>query len=104
MIGSRGMAHLLTRARRVGRRLSDATGRPRIVGRLISAAASVWLLVATLPITIQASAGFPMAYDFNLYRGAATRWLAGGQFYPASQLVGNWHISDNAILYPPVIL
>ncbi len=98
------MAHLLTRARRVSLRLHDRTGRTRRIGRLTSAAASVWLLAVTLPTTIEASAGIPLGYDFALYRDATARWLAGGQFYPASQLAGHWHISDNAILYPPVIL
>jgi hypothetical protein len=104
MIGSRGIERPLTRARRIGLELGDRVGRPRTVGRLASAAASAWLLVATLPITIAASAGTRPAGDFLLYRDAAARWLAGGQFYPASQLAGHWTISGGAILYPPVTL
>lgn len=104
MIGSRGIAHPLTGAPRVGLRLDGRIGRPRTIGRLISAAASAWLLAATLPITIEASAGTRLAGDFSLYRDAAARWLAGGQFYPASQLAGHWTISGGAILYPPVTL
>ena len=104
MIGSPGIAHSLTRAPRVGPRLGDRTGRPRTIGRLISAAASAWLLAATLPITIAASGGTPLGGDFILYRDAAARWLAGGQFYPASQLAGHWMIAGGAILYPPVTL
>lgn len=106
MIGLRCRAHPLTRAPWVGLRLGARIGPRRTVGRLISAAASVWLLAFTLPVTIGASAASTRLAgdDFTLYRDAAARWLAGGQFYPASQLAGPWTISGGAILYPPVTL
>ena len=43
-------------------------------------------------------------HDFNLYVDAAARWLAGGPFYPESQLVGTFPDDGNAILYPPTAL
>ena len=77
-----------------------------MVGRLISAAAAAWLLALTLPVTIGIAAASPrlVGDDFTLYRDATVRWLAGGEFYPASQLAGPWTISTGAILYPPVTL
>jgi hypothetical protein len=42
--------------------------------------------------------------DFNLYRDAAQRWLAGGSFYPGAQLSGAYPLGMGSILYPPVAL
>jgi hypothetical protein len=106
MIGSRATAHLLIRAPRVGLGLHDQMRRLRTVGRLVSATASAWLLAITLPMTIGAASATTrlVGDDFALYRDAAARWLAGGQFYPPSQLAAPWTISGGAILYPPVSL
>jgi hypothetical protein len=90
----------------IGLRLGNPTGFGRTAGRLVSAAASAWLLAITLPVSIAiANASTrPVGDDFTLYRDAAERWLAGGQFYPASQLAGHWAIGQGGILYPPVTL
>lgn len=42
--------------------------------------------------------------DFELYRDAASRFLAGGPFYPAWQLAGPYGAEALPILYPPQIL
>jgi len=46
----------------------------------------------------------PFGVDYQLYRDATTRWLAGGGFYEAYQLAGPYDISAGDILYPPVAL
>ncbi len=91
---------------RLGFGLGDQIRRRKTVGRLVSASASLWLVALTLPITIGVSTAStrPAGDDFTLYRDATAGWLAGGQFYPASQLAGPWTISGGAILYPPVTL
>lgn len=78
----------------------------RLAGRLLAASASIWLLAVTLPITIGVAASTPrlVGDDFALYRSAAASWVAGGPFYPVTQLSGPWTIAGGAILYPPVIL
>jgi hypothetical protein len=43
--------------------------------------------------------------DYRLYMDATERFLAGGSFYPTSQLTGSpWALEWGAILYPPVAL
>lgn len=44
----------------------------------------------------------PLGVDYRLYRDDALRWLAGGQFYEARQLVGPYDIVAGDVLYPPV--
>lgn len=44
----------------------------------------------------------PLGVDYQLYRDAAARWLAGGAFYEPYQLAGPYSISAGDILYPPV--
>jgi hypothetical protein len=46
----------------------------------------------------------PFGVDFDLYTGAAARWLAGGSFYEPYQLARPYPISAGDILYPPVAL
>lgn len=46
----------------------------------------------------------PFGVDFDLYRNAAARWLAGGSFYEPYQLAGPYEISAGDVLYPPVAL
>ena len=42
--------------------------------------------------------------DWNIYRSATERWLAGGTFYLDRQLHGPYQIVDGDVLYPPVVL
>ena len=42
--------------------------------------------------------------DYGLYMNATRRWLAGGDFYPAWQLVGPYTQAQAPILYPPQAL
>ena len=42
--------------------------------------------------------------DYGLYMNATRRWLAGGDFYPAWQLVGSYTQAQAPILYPPQAL
>jgi hypothetical protein len=44
------------------------------------------------------------AHDFGLYLDAASRWLAGGPYYPPEQLTGPVIDDGNRILYPPTTL
>jgi hypothetical protein len=44
----------------------------------------------------------PVGVDYQLYRDAAARWLAGGSFFEPYQLAGPYDISAGDILYPPV--
>jgi hypothetical protein len=59
-----------------------------------------------LPVISLAALGHwipqPFGVDFDLYTGAAARWLAGGSFYAPYQLAGPYSISAGDILYPPV--
>jgi hypothetical protein len=49
-------------------------------------------------------AGISSLSDFVLYRDAAGRWLAVGQFYLPHQLEGAYAVSIGDVLYPPPIL
>jgi hypothetical protein len=42
--------------------------------------------------------------DYNLYIGAARRWLGGGGFYLPQQLSGPYVVIAPAVLYPPTAL
>jgi hypothetical protein len=44
----------------------------------------------------------PLGVDYQLYRDAAARWLAGGPFFQPYQVAGPYEISAGDILYPPV--
>lgn len=44
------------------------------------------------------------AVDYDLYMGAARRWLDGGPFYEPYQLAGPYPITAGDILYPPIAL
>ena len=46
----------------------------------------------------------PLGVDFDLYRDATARWLAGGSFFEPYQLAGPYEIRAGDILYPPVAL
>lgn len=74
--------------------------RVRAVAVLLSIAVFAFPLafVALVPHPLEQ----PVGVDFQLYRDAATRWLAGGGFYQAYQLAGPYDISAGDILYPPV--
>jgi hypothetical protein len=56
-----------------------------------------------------ASFGHPLSgtfgWDFETYRDAAARWLAGGGFYDARELAGPWtFVTSREIVYPPTSL
>ena len=44
----------------------------------------------------------PLGVDFDLYRGVADRWLAGGPYFEPYQLAGPYEIRAGDVLYPPV--
>lgn len=77
---------------------------------MVSARAAVALAVAifALPIAFVAitpnALEQPVGVDYQLYRDAATRWLASGTFFEPYQLAGPYPISAGDILYPPVAL
>jgi hypothetical protein len=74
--------------------------RLRRVALALSAAAfslpMVFLLVTPHPLEQ------PVGVDYQLYRDAAARWLAGGPFFEPYQVAGPYDISAGDILYPPV--
>ncbi len=52
------------------------------------------------------SFGHPLSgtfgWDFQTYRDAAARWLAGGDFYDARELAGPWtFVTSHEVVYPP---
>ena len=69
---------------------------------------TVALAILLLPIRdlILGQARLPelWAHDFGLYLGAATRWLAGGHYYPPEELTRPLVDDGNRILYPPTAL
>ena len=76
--------------------------------RLRLVAAIVSVAIFALPVAFAAVTPHaleqPFGVDFDLYRGAATRWLADGTFFEPYQLAGPYGISAGDILYPPVAL
>jgi hypothetical protein len=57
----------------------------------------------TLSILFTSPAYAPLAgYDFETYRAAAERWLAGGFFYYPEQIAGPYTVILGHVLYPPV--
>lgn len=60
-----------------------------------------WLVaLATTPDGVLGLVGF----DFNIYRTAVTRWLAGDGFYLQHQLAGTYTITNGDVLYPPTAI
>ena len=75
-------------------------------GRLRSVAIGLSIGVFLLPLAFAAITPHaleqPLGVDYQLYRDAAARWLAGAGFYEPYQLAGSYEISAGDILYPPV--
>jgi hypothetical protein len=75
-------------------------------GRLRRAALVVSVTVFALPLAFALVTPHaleqPVGVDFQLYRDAASRWLAGGPFFEPYQLAGPYAITAGDILYPPV--
>jgi hypothetical protein len=77
--------------------------------RLRRVAAIVSLAIFALPLAFVAITPHaleqPLGVDFQLYRDAATRWLAdgafNGSFFEPYQLAGPYQIGAGDILYPP---
>lgn len=65
---------------------------------LIPLAYAAWQLMEAARV-----GGF-VPIDFDLYRGATSRWLGGGPFYEPWQLAGPYDVRQGAVLYPPVTL
>jgi hypothetical protein len=65
---------------------------------LIPLAYAAWQLIEA------ARVGALVPIDFDLYRGATSRWLGGGPFYEPWQLAAPYDVRQGAILYPPVAL
>lgn len=77
------------------------SGRWRLVMMVLGAVLLVQVIAAVmLQPLIPSWAG----HDFILYRDAASRWLATGQFYSPYQLAEPYPIVADEILYPPVAL
>jgi hypothetical protein len=67
----------------------------------LAAAALAWIGV----LSNRTSLGDLPGVDFRLYRDAAAGWLAGGPFYPASQLAAPFSVTEGTpILFPPPVL
>ena len=70
------------------------------------AALTAAIFASAIPLLRDAgpTVGGYLAVDYKLYMGATSRWLAGGGYFEAHQLVGTYAISPGDILYPPVAL
>jgi hypothetical protein len=91
------------------RRRNLMIARPWMVGlTLLSLGLTAWLVAIATPDIANAlrepNLGGWAGIDRDLYMHATTRWLQGGPFYEAHQLVGPYHVSYGDILYPPVAL
>jgi hypothetical protein len=78
-------------------------------GRALAIVVTAIVLALTVaewagPLAEPSVRGFYVARDFDLYRDAAARWLAGGGFYLPHELSGPFLIEDGDILYPPTTL
>jgi hypothetical protein len=71
---------------------------------LMASLALIPLAYATWQLMEAARVGALVPIDFDLYRGATSRWLAGGSFYESWQLAGPYDVRQGAVLYPPVAL
>ena len=80
---------------------SPARRRGRWVTFALVAVLLVQLIVAVM---LQGLIPTWAGHDFTLYRDAASRWLATGEFYSAYQLAGPYPVVADEILYPPVAL
>ena len=81
---------------------------PRTASRagpvLMASAAALFVAYAAWQVVEGARFGSIVPIDFDLYRAATSRWLAGGPFYEPWQLAGPYDVRHGAILYPPVAL
>lgn len=62
------------------------------------------LFVAQAVVALVHGGWAQIGVDFDLYRDATARWLAGGGFYLERQLAGPYHVLYGDVLYPPPIL
>jgi len=84
-----------------GAQVREWLDRPAVAAVLsIAVFAIPVLFVALIPHPLEQ----PFGVDFQLYRDASTRWLAGGSFYEPYQLAGPYEIRAGDVLYPPVAL
>jgi hypothetical protein len=78
---------------------SDADRLRRIA---LALSAAVFILPLAFLLVTPHPLEQPVGVDYQLYRDAAARWLAGGPFFQPYQLAGPYEISAGDILYPPV--
>jgi hypothetical protein len=74
------------------------------LGTLLAAAVTLAILSVAVAELWNVALNFNLGRDYELYRAAAARWLAGGPFYEPFQLAGPYVVEHGAILYPPTIL
>ncbi len=68
----------------------------------VGLSAAVFLLPVLFVLVIPDPLEQPLGVDAALYRDAAVRWFADGQFYVPRQLAGPYDVAHGDILYPPV--
>ncbi len=104
--GPESVGHILGRlAYEYGQTLERKEAAPHKAERLAIMALGAVLMVQVIA-AVMVSPLIPEwpAHDFVLYRDAAARWLATGEFYSGYQLAGPYVVVADEILYPPVAL
>src|SRR5829696_8858084 len=82
-------------------RLRNVSLEPRVA---IAISAALLLVPIVFVLIIPNPLEQPLGVDFDLYRGATSRWLTGGPFFEPYQLAGPYDIRAGDVLYPPVAL
>jgi hypothetical protein len=72
--------------------------------RAIVTALAILLVPVAFVLVIPDPLEQPFGVDFDLYREATARWLAGGSYFEPYQIAGPYEIRAGDILYPPVAL
>jgi hypothetical protein len=91
------VARLLAETRRADTPLQREVAR---IGRMLGA-----VVIGIAVVSFGHPLSGTLGWDFETYRDAAARWLAGGGFYDPRQLAGPWtFVTSREVVYPPTSL
>jgi hypothetical protein len=85
-------------------RAAEVTPRVRLILALVALGILLFPLADLLNAAAKVNFNGYGGIDYDLYLGAARRWLAGGQFFEPYQLDGAYAIRMGDVLYPPNVL
>jgi hypothetical protein len=90
----------------LGDRVWHGAATVRVSRVLSSTLTGVMLLLGVMSLCLLATSKLapPFGADFNVYRDAAQRWLAGGAYFYPEQLAGPYTVVNGHVLYPPIAL